>query len=332
MLFDIIYIIIGIVLVLRGADRLTEGAAALARRMQVPEIIIGLTIVAAGTSAPELFVSLSSALKGSADIAVGNVIGSNILNTLLIVGCAAMVAPIAIARSTVSKDLPLSVAVTILLIILCLDNFSDTDIRGNTVSRTDGIIMLACFAAFMAFTIHTAKRDNAKSNADTADKNNGHELDKSSEPAMPVWKSITLIAVGLLFLIFGSDLFSEYAAKVAGTLGMSDAAIGITIVAGGTSLPELATTVIAARKGQSAMAIGNVLGSNIFNILAILGITSAISPLTITDITMTDLYVMIAGAVTVWLFSFTKYTVSRIEGIFLTASYIGYAAWRLFNA
>lgn len=158
----IVYIIIGVVLVLRGADRLTEGASALARRMQVPEMIIDLTIVAAGTSAPELFVSLTSALKGSADMAVGNVIGSNILNTLLIVGCAAMVSPITISRSTVSKDLPLSVAMTVLLIILCLDNFSGINIRGNTIDRADGMILLVCFTTFMAFTIYTAKREKKR--------------------------------------------------------------------------------------------------------------------------------------------------------------------------
>ena len=325
----IVYIIIGVVLVLRGADRLTKGASALARRMQVPEMIIGLTIVAAGTSAPELFVSLTSALKGSADLAVGNVIGSNILNTLLIVGCAAMVSPITISRSTVSKDLPLSVAMTLLLIILCLDNFSGINIRGNTIDRADGMILLVCFTTFMAFTIYTAKRE--KNEIAASNTGNGKTDEHASNTGMPVWKSIAFISIGLLFLIIGSDLFSDYAAKVAAILGMSDATIGITIVAGGTSLPELATSVVAARKGQSAMAIGNVIGSNVFNILAILGITAAISPLTITDITITDLCVMIAGAVAVWLFSFTRYTVSRTEGVLLTLSYIGYAAWRLFN-
>lgn len=316
MLLNILYIIIGVALVLWGADRLTDGASALARRMNIPEIIIGLTIVAAGTSAPELFVSVASALKGVPDLAVGNVVGSNIMNTLLIVGVTAMVAPMAIARTTVRKDIPFTVGASLLLTILCLDTFASLVLTGNTISRIDGIVLLAAFAFFMAYTLRMARKGGGAAPSEGGDT-------KAANP----WLSVLWVLIGLACLVYGSDLFVDAASFVARQLNVSDSIIGLTIVAGGTSLPELATSVVAARKGRSAMAIGNVIGSNVFNILAILGLTAVICPMQIGGITIVDLMTMLLSMLLVWLFCYTKLTVARWEGAVLTLCYVAYAAW-----
>ena len=300
-------IVIGVAMVLYGADRLTEGASALARKMNVPEIIIGLTIVAAGTSAPELFVSMASALKGTPDLAVGNVVGSNTMNCMLIVGCAAMVAPMTISRSTVKKDIPFSVGASLLLMLLALNSF---------LGRVDGIILLLGFAAFMAYTLRQAKTDKAD--------------EVQAEPSS-VWKNVLFLLGGLLLLAVGSNLFVGHASSLALALGVSEGVVGLTVVAGGTSLPELATSVVAARKGQSAIAIGNVIGSNVFNILLILGLTATISPLQITGITTIDMAVMLLSVALVWLFSFTRFTVERWEGALLVGGYLVYLGWLIYN-
>jgi cation:H+ antiporter len=310
MISDLLLIVLGVVMVLWGADRLTEGASALARRMRVPEIVIGLTIVAAGTSAPELFVSLVSALKDTPDMAVGNVVGSNIFNTLLIVGCAAMVAPMVIAPSTVKKDMPFAVGASMLLPAVIL--------MGNDVSRSDGFVLLAFFALFMVYTFRVALQ-----------KGNGEDV--SVAAPVNVWKSLLYVVAGLGGLIIGSNLFVDSASDVARELDISEGVIGLTIVAGGTSLPELATSVVAARKGQSAIAIGNVIGSNVFNILLILGLTATVSPMAVQGITVVDLSVMLVGILMVWAFSYTKYTVARWEGAVLTLAFMAYMGWLFYN-
>ena len=306
MIFDVVLIIAGVAMVLYGADRLTEGASALARRMNVSEIIIGLTIVAAGTSAPELFVSLVSALKGTPDMAIGNVVGSNTMNAMLIVGCAAVVAPMSISRNTVRKDIPFAVAASVLLPLLAID---------AAIGRIDGIILLAGFAAFMYYTLSQAKAGETAPSDET----------KMQNP----WLSVFFVVLGLALLVIGSNIFVDSASRVAYALGLSEAVVGLTIVAGGTSLPELATSVVAARKGQSAIAIGNVIGSNVFNILMILGLTATISPMQIQGITHIDLSMMLGSIVMVWLFSRTKYTVERWEGALLAVVYIAYVCWLL---
>lgn len=310
MISDLLLIVLGVVMVLWGADRLTEGASALARRMRVPEIVIGLTIVAAGTSAPELFVSLVSALKDTPDMAVGNVVGSNIFNTLLIVGCAAMVAPMVIAPSTVKKDMPFAVGASMLLPAVIL--------VGNDVSRSDGFVLLAFFALFMVYTFRVALQEGNGENASVA-------------APVNVWKSLLYVVAGLGGLIIGSNLFVDSASDVARQLDISEGVIGLTIVAGGTSLPELATSVVAARKGQSAIAIGNVIGSNVFNILLILGLTATVSPMAVQGITVVDLSVMLVSILMVWAFSYTKYTVARWEGAVLTLAFMAYMGWLFYN-
>lgn len=249
---NILFIIIGIVLVLWGADRLTDGATAIAQRLNVPQIVIGLTVVAMGTSAPEFFVSFVSALKGTTDMAVGNVVGSNIFNTMLIVGVAAMVAPMTIAKNTVKKDIPCAVGASLMLAVMSLD---------NEISRLDAVLLFIAFLLFMAYTLRLAKT--------------GEKEDETVIKKMKPLKAAFLVLLGLACLIVGSNLFVESASAVAKSLGVSDAMIGLTIVAGGTSLPELATSVVAAMKGRSSIAIGNVIGSNVFNILMILGITES---------------------------------------------------------
>ena len=308
MILNVLFILVGIVLVLWGADRLTDGAVAVAEKMKMPQIVIGLTIVAMGTSMPEFCVSLVSALKGTTDLAVGNIVGSNIFNTLLIVGVSAWVAPMTILKSTVRKDIPFALFASVILLIMCLD--------GN-ISRLDAGILFVLFLVFMYVTLKGAKTKDDDTTAKT------DSIDDNKKP-MATWLSIVWIIVGLACLIGGSNLFVEGATKVAEHIGVSEAVIGLTIVAGGTSLPELATSVVSAHKGNSGIAIGNVLGSNVFNILAILGVTGVITPMHLQGITMLDLSMMVVSTLLVWLFSFTKYKIARWEGIVLTIVFIGY--------
>lgn len=310
MLLSIAYILIGIIAVLWGADKFTDGAAAIARKMNIPEIVIGLTIVAMGTSAPELFTSVVSALKGSTGLALGNIVGSNIFNSLLIVGAAAAVAPIPISQVTIVKDIPFALVSSLLLTAVCLD--------GN-LTRLDSLLLLIGFALFLAYTLQMAR--------------NGTTEDSKSETSQALWKNILFIIIGLACLIVGSNLFVNGASTVAEQLGISDAIIGLTIVAGGTSLPELATSIISARKGQSGIAIGNVVGSNVFNILAILGITGFISPMrNLGGITTIDFTMLILSIILVWAMSFTKHKIERWEGFTLIGIFTLYLGWLIYSA
>lgn len=304
MLLSILMIIGGIVVVLWGADRLTDGAVGIAERLRMPQIVIGLTIVAVGTSMPEFCVSLVSALKGTPDLAVGNVVGSNVFNALLIVGITAMVAPMTILKTTVRKDIPFAIIASVTMAFMCID--------GN-ISRIDAIVLFALFFYFMVVTVRGAKVSDSEETPQKA--------------PMGIWKAIGLIVLGLACLVGGSNVFVTGATDVAQSLGVSQAVIGLTVVAMGTSLPELATSVVSARKGNSGIAIGNVLGSNVFNILMILGITGIISPMNIQGITLADLFMMTGSVMLLWLFSFTKLTIERWEGAVLTVIFIGYISY-----
>jgi cation:H+ antiporter len=311
---SIVYIILGIIMILWGADKLTDGSSAMARRMNVPEMVIGLTIVAFGTSMPEFIVSFLSALKGSSDMAIGNIVGSNIFNALAIVGCAALVAPMTITHNTVRHDMPIALVASILLLVLSL-NYSTFSMKGGELSRIDGVILLIAFALFLYYTFQMAKEGSGE--------------DDVEKKTIKKWKISLYIILGLVCLIVGGDLFVDGASEIARSLGVSESVIGLTLVACGTSLPELATSVIAARKGRSALAIGNVIGSNIFNIVAVLGISSIVSPMHIQGITMVDMLMMIFGILIIWFFSYTKYTVARWEGGVLVAIFAGYLVWLL---
>lgn len=310
MLLNALWILVGVVLVLWGADRLTEGAVAVAERLRVPQIVIGLTIVALGTSMPEFCVSVVSALKGTPDLAVGNVVGSNIFNALLIVGVAALVAPMTILRSTVFKDVPCALVASVVLLMMCQNDW--------VITRLDGAIFFVFFLVFMRLTIKGAT--SAQPAPLAAEEN---EVSAGKQP-MKGWLAGLWMVVGLAALIGGSNLFVGGATEVARALNVSAAVIGLTIVAGGTSLPELATSVVAAKKGNSGIAIGNVLGSNVLNILFILGLTGMISPMHIEGITNVDLYMMLVSTIMIWFFSFTKYTIERWEGAVLVLTFGGY--------
>ena len=324
-LLNIVFIIIGVVLVIWGADRLTEGASNMARGLRVPEIVIGLTIVAAGTSAPELFVSLVSAIKGTSDLAVGNVIGSNIFNTLLIVGCSAAVAPIAVAPNTVKKDIPCAIGASLLMFILCFDDMSSPHLWGNQISRQDGLILLVGFLAFMFYTFRMAI-----SSGEMKWREEELGIERPKEPLEFSWINLGWIVLGLACLIGGSHLFVDGATYMAHRFGIRQSVVGLTIVAGGTSLPELATSVVAAYKGRAALAIGNVIGSNVFNVLLIVGITAVVHPMRIMGITIVDLMMMLISIGLMWLFAITKYYVSRREGWLLIFTFMAYMGWLLY--
>ncbi len=306
---QVLLLIFGIVVVLKSADWLTNGAVGLATKLGISQIVIGLTIVAIGTSMPEFFVSIVSAIKGTPDLAVGNIVGSNIFNVLLIVGVAATVAPIAIQRATVRRDIPIAIVASIMLTFMMLD---------DNISRIDALILFAAFIAFIWITLRNSKND-------------ANEKDALTEKVIPTWKSVLFIIFGLVGLVLGSNIFVDNASSLAHGWGISDAVIGLTIVAGGTSLPELATSAVAARKGDSGIAIGNVLGSNVFNILMILGLTGIISPMHIQNITYIDMAVMVISMALFWLFSFTKLRVERWEGCVLIACFLGYITWLVSN-
>lgn len=322
MLLNALWILVGVVLVLWGADRLTEGAVAVAERLRVPQIVIGLTIVALGTSMPELCVSVVSALKGTPDLAVGNVVGSNIFNALLIVGVAALVAPMTILRSTVFKDVPCALVASVVLLMMCQNDW--------VITRLDGAILFVFFLVFMRLTIKGATSAQPVAQPVQGEPTQGQTAQEaaadeaSAKQPMKGWLAGLWMVVGLAALIGGSNLFVGGATEVARALNVSDAVIGLTIVAGGTSLPELATSVVAAKKGNSGIAIGNVLGSNVLNILFILGLTGMISPMHIEGITNVDLYMMLVSTIMIWFFSFTKYTIERWEGAVLVLTFGGY--------
>lgn len=307
MLIDILFIVLGIYIVLKGADFLTDGAVSLAQRMDMPEMIIGLTVVALGTSMPEFFVSVTSALQGTTDLAVANVVGSNIFNVLLIGGVSAAVSPMIISRSTVRRDIPVAAAASLVLLFF--------GVMGE-ISRWTGLFFILLLALYVFFSVRTASRED----------NMGVEKKSYS-----LLGAVGRLVIGLAGLIVGSECFVSNATELATILGLSEAIIGLTIVAGGTSLPELATSVIAAKKGQSAIAMGNVIGSCVYNILFIVGVTGLICPMTINGLSTIDFAVMLGSISLLWVFSYTKYKVERWEGFVMTGLFVCYMAYLLYN-
>lgn len=311
----IFFLILGLALILFGANILTDGSSALARRWGVSDLVIGLTVVAFGTSAPELVISIMSAVKGNAGLAIGNVVGSNIFNVLVIIGITAMVRPITITRSIMTNEIPLVVLSA--LVLLTMGNAAALDSLPNIITRVDGIILLLFFAIFMRYTFSQA----------TSGSDPDADPDAAATP-MPLWKSLLWIAGGLAGLIYGGDCFVRGASGIASGLGVSDAVIGLTVVAAGTSLPELATSVTAAIKGKPGIAVGNVIGSNIFNIFLVLGAAATITPLPMGSIGNLDLLTLTAACLLFWLFGWIirHRTITRPEGAILTAGYITYVA------
>lgn len=314
---DIVWLVAGLVLILAGANALTDGASAVARRMGISDLVVGLTVVAFGTSAPELVISVLSASDGHAPLAIGNVVGSNIFNILVIIGITALVRPITVERSVMTMEIPMVILSSVILLVMgnsALLNGSGI----NEVSRVSGIFLLIFFLLFMRYTFATA-HNGAGAEADDA---------ASDAAVMPVWRSVVYIVGGLAALVWGGDRFVAGASGIASALGVSEAVIGLTIVAAGTSLPELATSIVAAVKGRPGMAVGNVIGSNIFNVLMVLGLSATITPLPFGTIGNLDLLTLLGASVAFWLFGWIirTRTITRGEGAILVAGYVAYVA------
>ena len=314
-MLDILFLVGGLALILLGANGLTDGAAAVAKRFNISDLVIGLTIVAFGTSAPELVISTMAALGGSAEMAIGNVVGSNIFNVLMIIGVTALVMPIQVGQGTLSKEIPLVVLASFALAFMANDVWLDGG-NANIISRIDGLVLLAFFLIFLRYTFAIAH-------------NGGGEAEGEKIKEMPIWKSALFILGGLAGLIYGGQLFVDGASGIASSLGVSESIIGLTIVAGGTSLPELATSVTAALKKNSGIAIGNVIGSNLFNVFFVLGCSATISPLPMGGINNVDMAVLIGSAILFWLVGwfFKKRTITRVEGALLVICYVAYTAF-----
>ena len=318
MLYSILLLIVGLALILFGANYLVDGSSSIARRFGLSDFIIGLTIVGIGTSSPEMVISFLSAINGNADMAIGNVVGSNIFNTLLILGITAIVAPITITRSNLIKDIPLNIAVTVLLILL---GMSGTIFgRGeNTLSRVDGILLLGIFAWYMWSSFRSNSEDDASPEEKTVNR------------SMAV--SIAFIIGGLAGLVFGGKLFVNAATEIAKSFGVSDKFIAITVLAAGTSMPELATSIVAAAKGKGQLALGNILGSNISNILLILGGSALICPLSFKGMSMVDLIIILLGALLIMFsaYTFKKKSLDRVEGCIFVLIEIAYMWYLISN-
>lgn len=301
---EYILLIAGFVLLIKGADFFVEGSSSVARLLRIPTIIIGLTIVAFGTSAPELAVSLSASLADSNDIAVGNVIGSNIFNLLVVIGACGVVAPLAVDKKILYGDYLFGIMVTAVMLALF--------IRDRVLSRVDGCLLLAIFGYFLFQMIRNTLASRAAGGTPS--------VEEVSKPQNPV-KSVIFIAGGLSAIVWGGDLVVNNASLIAASFGLSETLIGLTVVAFGTSLPELVTSVVASKKGENSLALGNVIGSNIFNILMVLALSAAISPMKVDPLSVFDAMFLIVSSCLVWYFAKTKGVISRAEGVMMLLLY-----------
>lgn len=304
---NILLLLVGLGLVVLGADWLVNGASSIARRAGISEFVIGLTIVGFGTSCPELVVSLTGAIEGNSDISVGNVVGSNIFNVLFILGLTAMVLPVGMTDKNRRIDIPITLGVTILLVILGITG----SMSGPVISRWEGVLMLLVFSAYLFYCFKSDSKD---------------EFSETQRATLSITKSIALTLTGLAGLIFGGDLFVDSATALARQIGVSDKFIAVTILAGGTSLPELATSLVAAIKGKEQLALGNILGSNVFNAMLILGLSSVITPLSFASMTIVDIITLVLSAVLllIWAYTGRKNRIDRREGAAMLLCYVAY--------
>lgn len=326
---DIAFFLVGLVLIVKGADWLTDGAASIARRFGIPTLVIGLTIVAIGTSAPEFVVSMLGAIHKSPDIAIGNVVGSNIFNILGMMGATALISPILLTRGNVMRDLPIMNLAVGALFVMLADTILDEEATLNYLSRAEGLILLCFFTIYMYYTFWLAKKEKKKKK-----KNANANANEIKDKSRNLWLSVLIFLVGLGCLIGGGELMVDGASGIARSLGVSDAIIALTIVSIGTSAPELATSIAAARKGDNAMAVGNVVGSVVFNTLLILGASSLVYPLPMKGITYIDLSVEMGAALLFWLFSYIgrkRFIITRLEGAIMVLLQIGYYVWLVIN-
>ena len=307
--FALVALVVGFVLLVKGADWFVEGSAGIANKFGIPQIVIGLTIVAMGTSMPEAAVSISAALRGSAEITIGNVVGSNIMNILVILGLTAVVCQIAVQKTTIHYEIPMVIGVTILLAVMGLQ---------NNISRAEGVILLACMVVYMLYLLRLAKRGVVEN----------EEMDAYAKQ-VSFGRLILLVVVGVAAIIFGSHVAVEAASAIARIFGISERFIGLTIVAFGTSLPELVTSVAAARRGNSDIAVGNIVGSNLFNIMFVVGITAVIVPVVYQPTFRVDSIVAVAAAVLLLVCVYRGRVLKRRHGLLMLACYGGYFAYLL---
>ncbi len=315
-----ILLLLGLAMILFGANFLTDAAAAVAARFRISQMVIGLTIVAFGTSAPELVVSVTSAMKGISDMSIGNVVGSNLFNTTMIVGITAMVAPIAVQKNTLRAEIPLCILASLVLLFLSMDIWGLLPVEvPNMLSRTDGLVLLAFLAIFMGYTFSIARQSKEEPSVGLTQK------------PRAIWKELLLLLLGFALLIFGGDLFVNNASAIARSWGVSDAIIGLTLVAMGTSLPELATSVVAALKKNPELAIGNAIGSNLMNIFLVLGASATAAPLSLGEIGSFDLWYVVFVSVILFFVSLAmgRRRILRGEGLVLVLLYIGYIVYRI---
>lgn len=314
MLINILLLIFGFIILIKGADFFVDGASATAEHLNVSKILIGLTIVAFGTSAPELAISLNALASGSTDMLLGNVIGSNIMNILLILGIAAVIHPVTIKNNTVKKELPLTMLISTLLAVLFLDIKLDNGLV-NSISRSDAIVILLFFTIFLYYLIALARRKREED----------EENPKQKNKIMSIWKAIFLVIVGLAGIIIGSDLVVECAKDLAFAVGISERLISLTIIAFGTSLPELTTTIVSSKKGEQDLLIGNIIGSNIFNICIVLGIPVAIyGTITPSSFQIIDIIALVASSIALFIFSESSRKITKAEGILMLMSFAVY--------
>ena len=301
-------LLVGFVHLIKGADFFVEGSSTVAKKLRIPSIIVGLTIVAMGTSLPELAVSTTASLAGNNAIAISNVVGSNLFNLIVVCGSCALFAPLAISKDILKKDFPIAIGCGVLLLVM--------GIIGMEVCRIDGIILSVLFITYISILVRAA----LKARANTKDEENVGKT-------IPVWLCIIYIVGGIAAIKFGGDFVVDGAVTIAGKLGLSENLIGLTIVAVGTSLPELVTSIVASRKNEVEMAVGNVLGSNIFNILLILGVAGTISPMTFIMENIIDIVILTAASLLIYLFSWTKERIDRKEGIVMLLMYASYLVY-----
>lgn len=316
----LVFLVIGFVLLIKGADFFVEGSSSVAKRLHVPSIIIGLTIVAMGTSLPETAVSVSASLAGNNELAVSNVVGSNIFNLMVVIGVCAILATVNVARETIRRDIPLSLICAGLLMLLGIVGLGDK--TGMTLGHLDGVLFIVLFACYIIYMVRTAMKASKEGKKVEIEGGLDEEIKLVSVPM-----SILFIIGGAIAIAVGGDVTVDAASRIASDLGMSQTLIGLTIVSIGTSLPELVTSIVAARKNEVDMALGNAIGSNIFNILMVLGIASAISPISIITENIIDLCVLIVFTICAWIFAGTKKKIGRAEGLCMVALYAAYAVY-----
>ena len=319
-LMKLAILIVGFILLIKGADFFVDGSSSVAKRLKVPSMIIGLTIVAMGTSLPETAVSVSASITGNNELAVSNVVGSNIFNLMVVIGVCAILATVNVARETIRRDIPLSLICAGLLMLLGIVGLGDK--TGMTLGHLDGVIFIVLFACYIIYMIRTAMKASKEGKKVEIEGGSDEEIKLVSVPV-----SILFIIGGAIAIAVGGDVTVDAASRIASDLGMSQTLIGLTIVSIGTSLPELVTSIVAARKNEVDMALGNAIGSNIFNILMVLGIASAISPISIITENIIDLCVLIAFTICAWIFAGTKKKIGRVEGLCMVALYAAYAVY-----